>query len=136
MNPQMQENNPQTQPPQAGLPTSQQPMQDFSSAPSPEQKANKAGANLGFINTLQQHLLQYKAKQNAPKTAPQTPETAPKTDETAKTEEDTNKPDLAKELTSFKTEIEGMIKSQIGDLKREIELALNDNEEPKAQENS
>ena len=95
----------------------------------PVQKANQAKANLGFINTMQQHLLEYKS---GGKKAPQSPNSAPGQEngqETTNEPKDENKPDLAKELSSFKIEIEGMIKSQIGDLKREIQSAM-ESEEP------
>jgi hypothetical protein len=125
--------------PQGTQPTNQQtgtPMLQFGQSPQsdPTQKANSAAASLAFATHLQTQMLQHQA----PQTTPQTPETAPKTEDKPKVEEDTTKPDLAKELSSFKIEIEGMIKSQIGDLKREIQTALNENpdEQTQSQTNS
>ncbi len=92
-----------------------------------EQKTSQSAANLGFINTMQEHLLQYKAGKNAPSK----PQNAPQQEQTPKQDnsvEEKKEPNLAEEFTKFKTEIEGLMDSKLGDLKREIESALSEEE--------
>lgn len=100
-----------------------QPQQTQAANPQdPSKGASQAAANLGFINTMQEHLLQHKANKNKP-VASQAPQEAQGQEKEPKGDK-TEQPDIAKELTAFKTEIEGLLDSKLGDLKREIETAL------------
>lgn len=133
MNPQQQMQHPQiTLNPVQPTPGQNIPTQD------PTQAGNQAKANLGFINTMQEHLLQYKhgnQAQKQPVEAPQKPQNAPGQEKTPKQDnpaEEKKEPssgaDMAKEFAGFKTEIEGLLDSKIGDLKREIEMALKEDD--------
>lgn len=93
----------------------------------PTKSANQAAGNLGFINTMQEHLLQHKASKNVPPQASQEPKTAPQQEQKPKQDnpvEEKKEPNMAEEFTNFKKEIEGLLDSKLGDLKREIESAL------------
>lgn len=117
MNPQQtQQSNPQ--------PTESQ------TAPDPSKAATQSAASLSFATHLMGQMMQH---QN-PSQASQEPQSEPEQSQEPK--EDTEKADLAKEFTSFKDEVEGMIKSQIGDLKREIQTALTEDESEKPNEPS
>lgn len=88
-------------------------------------KANQSAASLAFATNLQNQLLQHQSPQ-----APQMPQNAPstQTQETVKEPTKEEKPqggaNLSEELTSFKKEIEGMLDSKLGDIKRELESIM------------
>lgn len=91
------------------------------------QKTNQAKASLGNATNLMTQMLQHQIPQ-----APQKSETAPGSTQEPKQDnstEDKKEPNIAEELTKFKTEIEGMLDSKLGDLKREIETELSKEDE-------
>lgn len=111
--------------------------------PDPTEQANQAKSNMGFVNTLQEHLLEYKhpqAPQDA-KTAPgeekvkkeveqPKPETKP---EESKPEEKKDDPRIAelelsitKKLDDIRQELKGDHETEIDALKKQIEDALAD----------
>lgn len=109
--------------------------------PQPKVDPNQAGANLGFVNTLQEHLLQYKAQQgqNQPQQAPnpvpaQDPnEGVPsnqqnQTDTTAQIQGLESR--LMDELNTLKVEMQSQKdgKKEFDDLTAQIEQVLNSND--------
>lgn len=104
-------------------PTTNQP-QNQASSPQPEKGANNAAASLAFATHLQTQMMQH---QN-----PKAPEISPQSMPEGDTEEK-KEPNLTEELTKFKTEIEGLLDSKLGDLKREIETALQDEPDEKTE---
>lgn len=106
--------------------TQQSQMQDQQD---PSKATNQAAANLGFINTMQEHLLEHTANKNrpaSPQNAPQSTQEVKQDNPTEGKKELKTEPNMAEEFTKFKTEIEGLMDSKLGDLKREIETALQD----------
>ncbi len=104
-NPQPQEVNPTSIPQPQGQ--SIQPEQD------PTKKANMAAGNLGFVNTLQQHLIQYKGKQNQPPQAPETPKTAPEQEQKPKVEETPKEEDKESQSIDMVTKKVDILESQM-----------------------
>lgn len=95
---------------------------------------NQTMANLGFINTMQEHLLQHKGKQKALQEAPQMPQNAP---------QPTPQPNPQEDMQSMETRLMGEIKGlkdtieknkpkdknkELEDLKKQIEDVLKEND--------
>ncbi len=106
----------------------------------PKTDPNLAGANLGFVNTLQEHLLQYKAKQGqTSQSTPPTPQVPPPQDpnqevpSNQQNQTDTNnqiqglESRLMDELATVKAELQSQKegKKEFDDLKKQIETILN-----------
>lgn len=125
MNPQQN----QASSPQPQTPPSMGQFPNTHASQDPTQGANQAAASLAFATHLQTQMMQHQAP---PKPSPTSPQNAPGQEQNQNTT-DTKDTDISKELTDFKKEIEGMITSQIGDLKREIQTALSDEQEPNAE---
>lgn len=85
-----------------------------------DSKTSQAAASLSFATHLQGQLMAHQSPPVVPQEATQRAQNAPGQEMEPKDEET----DMTKEFSSFKEEIQGMIKSEIGDLKREIEMAL------------
>lgn len=107
-------------------------------AKQPQVNPNQAGANLGFINTLQEHLLQYKAQQGQN----QAPNPIPAQATSQGTPTNQNNPTdvkaeiqglegrLMDELATVKAELQSQKdgKKEFDDLKKQIEGVLNSTE--------
>ncbi len=81
----------------------------------PKTDANTAAGNLGFINTMQEQLLQHKGKQNGVKplqNSPQPAQNAPQQEQ---------KPEVNKEPHSDLDGLETRIMSEIVSLRKEIQ---------------
>ncbi len=87
--------------------------------PQPPVDPNKAAANLGFITTMQDHLLQYKAKQNAPQKAQQTPQPAPQPTQQPEPTEPP-KEQKAEQSDPKIEELEGAVRTDIDMLRGEL----------------
>lgn len=112
--------------------TNQQPQ----SAPQAPQQGgqmdiNTARASMGIATRLNEQLMQHQAPPQPQQGQPQ--EGEPKD---PNTEEEKKEPNMTEEFTKFKTEIEGLLDSKLGDLKREIEteLSKDDDQTPETTE--
>lgn len=147
MNPNQMQPQTQYKPPSPNVP-------QVDPKPTPQAKppvdSNKAGANLGFVNTLQEHLLQYKANQDktaqpSQSTPQQTPTQSPQgstpnplqgipsnqqtpTDTASQIEGLESR--MMDELQTLKVEIQSQKdgKKEFDDLKKQIETVLNSND--------
>ena len=106
---------------------------------------NQAMGNLGFINTMQEQLLQHKAAKAGvqPKQVPQTPQNAPQPQETKEStkdkEPDENEAkmtklelDMTKKIDDLRKELGDKHKLEIESLRNDIKSALDmeENNEP------
>lgn len=117
---------PYTPPPQAQNPITAPIGQQVD----PTEKANQAKANLGFVNTLQEHLLQHHTSKQASEQKPQ--DSQPQEEEPNKLEDMESR--IVDEISKVKKSIEENTpkdkNKELEDLKKEIEDVLNsDNEE-------
>lgn len=108
--------NPPFQPPQ-GSPVGANPLPQQGKNPQVD-KANQAAASLSFATHLQTQMLQHQAP------PPQQGQSQEGGQKDPNAEEEKKEPNISEELTKFKTEIEGLLDSKLGDLKREIETEL------------
>ena len=102
---------------------------------------NQAMGNLGFINTMQEQLLQHKARKagiqpkTAPSTAPQ-PQGQEKPQETTKPSTDENEAkmtklelDMTKKIDDLRKELDDKHKLEIDKLRNDITEALQEDEQ-------
>lgn len=88
--------------------------------PDPTQQASQAKANLGFVNTMQDHLMQYKGGQKKAQ------EKSMNDKKQQDKQQETKQVDIKSELESFKGDIEKMINEKIGGIKDDISKALSE----------
>lgn len=129
-------------PPQQPQPTSPQAQStqpqiqgQLMSTPQPDmtQKANQAKASMGYATNLMTQMLQHRAPQ-APQGTQNAPDSTQDIKQDASTEEKGKEPDITKTLTDFKTEIEGMITSKMGDIQRELQTLLSEEKDESNEE--
>lgn len=98
----------------------------------PTKGANQAAASLAFATHLSTQMLQHQAPQ-APVDSQNAPgqEQPPKQDNHS---EDKKEPNITEELTKFKTEIEGLLDSKLGDIKRELETIMSEEKDENTEE--
>lgn len=110
--------------------SSPQPQQAQNQAQDPTKQANTAAANLGFINTMQEHLLKYKASKD-PQNAPQQEQTQNPSGD-MKTEIKASESRIMKEIKGLKDEFSknssGNEQKEVERLKKEIEEVLKQDE--------
>ena len=88
---------------------------------------NQVAGNLGFINTMQEQLLQHKAaKQQAqqPTQAPQKPQNAPQQEQEPKGVQDNPKEEKKENVSERITEMELSLSKKIDDLHNELKTDL------------
>ncbi len=114
--------------------TQPQPQQNQVPQQDPVKSANQAKANLGFITTMQEHLLHYK---NGGTTPSQSPQNAPGQEQTQETGDTDPIKKLVDEVGKLREEVKGKTADkEIEQIRSELESLLNDeSEEPNEQAN-